>query len=83
MEEEQVYTIPLRNARKSSRKNRSARSIRIIKEFMKRHTDANEVKISSDLNEKIWDRGAEKPPAKVRVRAAITAEGVVEVSSLE
>jgi len=35
--------------------------------------------ISNELNELIWRRGAEKPPRKVRVRAAKDKEGYVTV----
>ncbi len=83
MEEEQVYTVPLRDARNAPRKDRAARAIGIVKGYMERHLDARRVKITSDLNERIWSNGSEKPPSKVRVRATKNTEGVVEVSSLE
>ena len=35
--------------------------------------------ISQDLNEKVWGRGIEKPPRKVRVRAAKDKDGNVTV----
>lgn len=83
MEEEQVYTIPLRDARKAKRHKRAAKAAKEIKEFLKRHVNASEVKIQSDLNEKIWERGAQKPPSKVRVRATKREENVIEASTLE
>ena len=33
--------------------------------------------ISNDVNEKVWGRGIEKPPRKIRVRAAKDKEGNV------
>ena len=83
MEEEQVYTIPLRDAQKAERQKRAATAIRLVKDFVKKHTKVDEVKIGSNLNKKIWNKGAEKPPAKVRVRINKTTAGVAEVSSLE
>lgn len=83
MEEEQVYTIPLRDAKKAKRKKRAAKAAKKVKEFLKKHMNASEVKIQSDLNEKIWARGAEKPPAKVRVRAIRQEDNVIEASTLE
>ena len=35
--------------------------------------------ISKEVNEKIWDRGIEKPPRKIRVRAAKDKDGNVTV----
>ena len=33
--------------------------------------------INNDVNEKVWGRGIEKPPRKIRVRAAKDKEGNV------
>jgi len=35
--------------------------------------------ISNDVNEKVWSRGIEKPPRKIRVRAAKDKDGNVTV----
>ncbi len=35
--------------------------------------------VSNEVNEKIWSRGIEKPPRKIRVRAAKDKEGVITV----
>jgi len=40
---------------------------------------AERVIISQRLNEKIWSRGIEKPPRRVKVKAVKSEEGVVEV----
>lgn len=83
MEEEQVYTIPLRETHKAKRNKRAAKAVKIVKKFLKRHMNADEVKIDSDLNQKIWNQGVEKPPPKIRVRAVKRSDNVVEASSLE
>lgn len=83
MEEERVYTIPLRAVLNDSRRKRSTSAVRLVKDFLRQHMDATEVKINSSLNEKIWGRGIEKPPIRVRVRAEKRADGVVEAYSLE
>ena len=75
---ERIYTIPLRREwLKQTRIQRSNRAIHAIQNFLTRHLKATEVKISPRLNELVWKRGAEKPPAKVRVKASKDAEGVV------
>jgi large subunit ribosomal protein L31e len=35
--------------------------------------------ISNDVNEKVWGKGIEKPPRKIRVRAAKDKDGNVTV----
>ena len=35
--------------------------------------------ISKEVNEKVWGRGIEKPPRKIRVRAAKNKDGNVTV----
>lgn len=83
MEEEQVFTIPLRDACKTQRKGRAAEAVKLVKQFIKKHLDVNEVRVSSDLNQKIWKKGAENPPRRIRARATKPTEDVAEVFSLE
>ncbi len=87
--EERFYTIPLRKAWISSRKKRAPRAGRIVKSFvlknMKVRTDAEDEEesekliIDNEVNEKLWSRGIEKPPRKIRVRVVKDKEGVVTV----
>ncbi|MEM2691047.1 MAG: 50S ribosomal protein L31e [Candidatus Bathyarchaeia archaeon] len=90
--EERFYTIPLGKAWIVPPNKRAPKAIRIIRDFIKRHMKleakrGNEeeeetprrVIISSEVNEKIWSRGIEKPPRKIRVRAAKDKEGNVTV----
>jgi large subunit ribosomal protein L31e len=87
--EERFYTIPLRNAWISTRKKRAPRAGRIVKSFVLKHmkvrTEAEEEEepeklvIDNEVNEKLWSRGIEKPPRKIRVRVIKDKEGVVTV----
>lgn len=88
--EEKIYTIPLGRAWISPRRKRAPRAIRLIKSFMHRHMkikteveemeeEAERLVISNEVNEKIWSRGIEKPPRKIRVRAAKDKEGIITV----
>lgn len=83
MEEEQVYTIPLADASKAERKRRAGKAVKLVREFLEKHLDVDSVIIDSSLNKKIWKQGAEKPPAKVRVRAVKRSDNVAEAYSLE
>ena len=86
--EEKIYTIPLGRAWMSPRKKRAPKAIRLIKSFIQRHMkikteveeeEAERLVISNEVNEKIWSRGIEKPPRKIRVRATKDKEGVITV----
>jgi len=88
--EERFYTIPLRKAWISTRKKRAPRAGRIVKSFVLKHmkvrTGAEEEEeepeklvIDNEVNEKLWSRGIEKPPRKIRVRVIKDKEGVVTV----
>jgi large subunit ribosomal protein L31e len=65
---ERIYTIPLRNVKRVPRWKRGNRAITEIKKYLKRHTKADDIFLGTSVNERIWKRGAEKPPSKIRVR---------------
>ena len=88
--EEKVYTIPLGRAWISPRQKRAPRAMRLIRSFIQRHMKVKEealeegeegerVVISNEVNEKIWSRGIQKPPRKIRVRAAKDKEGIITI----
>ncbi len=87
--EERFYTIPLGKAWISTRKKRAPRATKIVKNFVLRHmkirTEFEEEEeperliIDNEVNEKLWSRGIEKPPRKIRVRVIKDKEGVVTV----
>ena len=90
--EERTYTIPLGKALVRPPKKRAPRAMQMIKAFVTKHmklemrVEEEEEKgelpaliISKEINEKIWSRGIEKPPRKIRVRAAKDKDGNVTV----
>ena len=87
--EERFYTIPLRNAWISPRKKRAPKAGRIVKAFVIKHMkvrteayddeEAEKLVIDNEVNEKLWSRGIEKPPRKIKVRVIKDKEGVVTV----
>lgn len=90
--EERVYTIPLGKASVRPPKKRAPRAIQLIRAFITKHMkleirleeeeeegELPKLIISKEVNEKIWDRGIEKPPRKIRVRAAKDSDGNVTV----
>ena len=83
--EERIYTVPLGRAWIAPRKKHSPRAIRLLRGFIRRHMKADDdsIRITNEVNEKIWSRGIEKPPRKIRIRATVDSEGVVTVRLAE
>ena len=91
--EERIFTIPLGRAWLMPPKKRAPKAIRIIRAFISQHMKVGEaaieieseereenlIIISNEVNEKIWSKGIEKPPRKLRVRAAKNEEGNVTI----
>ncbi|MFQ6094940.1 MAG: 50S ribosomal protein L31e [Candidatus Bathyarchaeia archaeon] len=77
--EERIYTIPLSRAWISPRKKRAPRAVRILKSFIMRHMKPDSISISGEVNQRIWSRGIEKPPRKIRIRAVKDQDGKVSV----
>jgi len=79
--EERVYTVPLSKAWISPRTRHSPRAVRILKGFVVKHmkVDEDNVKITNEVNEKIWGRGIQKPPRKIKVRVTKDSEDIVTI----
>ena len=80
---ERVYVIPLRKVKNVPRTIRSPRAIRYVKEFIKRHMKTDDIKIDASVNEKIWERGIQKVPPKIKVKAVKDEDGSVAVTLVE
>jgi large subunit ribosomal protein L31e len=77
--DERIYIIPLSKARQGPRTRYAKKAIRYLREYMQRHFKPETLVISQEVNEKIWSRGIEKPPRKIRVRATKNVDGLVVV----
>ncbi len=80
---EQIYVIPLRDVKTAPRWKRSPRAIKEIREYLAKHMKSEDIKIDRSINEKIWERGCEKPPRKIRVRAMKFEDGQVQAELAE
>jgi large subunit ribosomal protein L31e len=89
--EERIYTVPLGKAWIMPPRKRTPRAMRMIRAFITKHMkleakkegeeeeEPRKLVISNEVNEKVWERGVEKPPRKIRVRAAKDKEGNITV----
>ncbi len=90
--EERFYTIPLSRALVRPPKKRAPRAMQLVKIFVTKHMklamkvseeeeeeELPQLIISKEVNEKIWDRGIEKPPRKIKTRVTKDRDGNVTV----
>jgi len=90
--EERFYTIPLGKALVRPPKKRAPRAMQLIKIFVTKHMkltmkvseeeeeeELPQLIISKEINEKVWDRGIEKPPRKIKTRVTKDKDGNVTV----
>jgi large subunit ribosomal protein L31e len=90
--EERFYTIPLSRALVRPPKKRAPRAMQLVKIFVTKHMklamkvseeeqqqNLPQLIISKEVNEKIWDRGIEKPPRKIKTRVTKDKDGNVTV----
>jgi len=78
--DEIIYTIPLREAFNAPRTRRSNKAVRIVREFIRKHSKARDVRLDASVNEALWRRGIGKPPRRIRVK--ITKEDEVATATL-
>ncbi len=90
--EERIYTIPLQKALIRPPKKRAPRAVQLVKIFITKHMklavtvseeeeeeELPQLVVTQEVNEKIWGRGIEKPPRKIRVRVTKDKDGNVTV----
>lgn len=81
--QEQIYVIPLRDTKRAPRWKRSNTAIKDIRKFLEKHLKSQDVRLDRTINERVWDRGAEKPPVRIRVRAMKFDDGQVQAELAE
>lgn len=90
--EERFYNVPLSRAWLVPSRKRAAKAMRILIDFVRRHmklkteemgdeeeAESKKLIIDNKVNERIWRKGAESPPRKIRIRAVKYKDGNVKV----
>lgn len=77
---ERTYTVPLTRAWISARHRRTKRAMKVLREFAERHMKSSEIKIDTELNERLWNRGITKPPRRIVVKMLKDEDGLVTIS---
>ncbi|MCQ1534334.1 50S ribosomal protein L31e [Methanosarcina sp. KYL-1] len=80
MVKEQIYTVPLRVIKKVPSWKRANRAVSEVRSFLGKHmkVEPSMVKLDKSINERLWERGCEKAPLSIRVRAVKFADGEVQ-----
>ncbi len=82
MAEARTYNVPLRKGfLNKPRHKRAKRAVTVLREFLKRHMKAEDVRIGQHLNRYLWSRGMRNPPHHVSV--TVFKEGGVAKAELE
>ncbi|MEM3383249.1 MAG: 50S ribosomal protein L31e [Nitrososphaerales archaeon] len=77
---ERIYTIPLGRIVLAPKQRRAKRTINVIREFAIKHMKSSEIKLSPELNEKVWEKGIRNFPRKITVKMVKDEDGVVTIS---
>ncbi|MHA1551854.1 MAG: 50S ribosomal protein L31e [Candidatus Heimdallarchaeaceae archaeon] len=81
---ESIFTIPFfPKLNKTAPYKRTPKAVRMLKAFIIKHTKADFVVITNELNEFLWERGIKKPPRKVKVRAIVETIDEEKIATIE
>jgi large subunit ribosomal protein L31e len=78
--ESRVYNVPLRQRSLTSPKwRRTKKAVTVLRDFLKKHTKSDDIKLSKFVNEEVWSRGGKNPPAKISVKVTKEKDNVIKV----
>jgi large subunit ribosomal protein L31e len=75
-----LYTINLSRARSKGRNKRAKKASSLLREELERQ-EGEAISVSNEVNQKIWSRGASKPPRKIDVEVVESDDGLWAVLS--
>lgn len=76
---ERTYIIPLRKEwLKAPKYKRAKKAMSAVKEFLAKHMKSDNIKIGTNLNMKLWERGIKSPPHKIKVSVIKEDDGTVK-----
>jgi len=80
---DRTYNVPLGRAWIYPKQRRSKRAVKLLREFAIRHGKSEQVKISEEVSEQIWENGIRNPPRKIKIRLVKDKDGLVTVNTLD
>ena len=77
---ERVYNVPLRKKYLCAPNwKRTNRAVSALREFVKKHMKATEVKIGKYANLELWKHGIKNPPHHIKINCKKDEDGIVRV----
>lgn len=84
MAEEKIFNLNLRKQFvKVARWRRAKDFTQLLRKILKKKLKTDKIKIDKKLNEKIWERGMENPPAKLRIKTVKQDDGTFKIELME
>ena len=81
---ERMYNIPLRKEwLKAPKYKRAKKAVIATKQFLTKHMKSQDIRLSADLNHKLWAHGMRNPPHHIAVVARKNDQGTVVASLSE
>ena len=81
---ERTYNVPLRKEyRKVPRWKKTKKAVSALRQFLIKHMKSEDVKLSKELNEKLWKHGIKNPPHHVKVTVTKNDKGEVRAELFE
>ncbi|MBR9690170.1 hypothetical protein GOV08_00610 [Candidatus Woesearchaeota archaeon] len=78
MAKEKIFNVPLRKEfQKAPKYKRAKKAVNALRLFLSRHMKSEQIKLSSSINLKLWERGIKNPPHHIKVTAEKDDEGIV------
>ncbi len=73
MANEKTMIVPLSNARKHARPNRTQKALTELRRQLFKHYRKKpaQIRLSQGVNEAVWGRGREKPPSKLEIKTVL------------
>jgi len=81
---ERVYNVPLRKEfQKVSRWKKTRKAVFALRSFLEKHMKSDDIKLSRELNEKLWKNGIKNPPHHVKISVTRDDKGMVRAELFE
>jgi large subunit ribosomal protein L31e len=84
MADEKILTINLRkNILKVAKWRRGKCYSKIFQELVKNQLKTDKIKVDKKVNERIWRKGIENPPTKLRIKSVKQNDGITRIELME
>ncbi|MDY6762095.1 MAG: hypothetical protein SVY41_03525 [Candidatus Nanohaloarchaea archaeon] len=84
MADTEIHTVGLGEVRRVAPRNRAAKAMKLVKEYVRRHSGVDVVSVSTAVNEELWRDGASNPPNSIEVQVLVDGDTAhVELADIE